>query len=165
MSIAQWPDKAWVKVFADDEVVRMGTYTPNVNEQFKRNASTLYGGLYVYLFINGALAGTERIRTLIYGDTAYSSALYTSSWTDLSDISNIATRWHGWVFTEFTSGHLNKNSTYYIGCEIDQYTRNGTTFYIGLKYDYPNPVYGSASTLFSSCPIAFKPYTYKARVA
>lgn len=163
MAFGPWPDKAFVKVFNDDEIIQMGSYTPNVNEQFNNNRKAQLGGFYLYLFKKGVLGGTERIRALVYGNSSYVTPIYTSSWFNLSDISNLDTNWHGWVLTQFVSGHLSKNLTYYVAAEIDNYTRNNTSFFIGMKYDYPNPVYGNASTVFTTQPIAFKPYTYKVR--
>lgn len=164
MALAQWPNTGYLKFFDTDERIRLGSYTPNVNEQFKRNANDELGGIYVYPLIKMTLAGTEKIKCHIYGDSSYSSAIYSSSWSVLStNISNITSSWHGWVLCEFASGNLNKNITYYIGCEISGYTRVSYTSYIGLKYDYPNPVIPNSSTDFTTYPVAFKVFSYKAR--
>lgn len=165
MSHAQWPNKSYVKVFETDEVIKMGSYLPNYNEFFKNNSSTLYGGVNLHIYFQGTLAGTERIRTHIYGDSNYSGILYSSSWTNLSIITAPGSYWMGWLFTEITSGTLNKNITYYLGAEIGNYTRNGFTLFVSLKFDYPNPVYGLHTDALSDKAYAFRPISYKARVA
>lgn len=157
MAIAQIPNIGYFKQFETNEIIQMGSMIPGVNEEL------LY--MRVYLYINGALAGTERIRMKIYGENTYSSALYTSAYSSLSSITNISTRWLGWIRLDFSKNNLNKNHTYFLGCEINNYTLNGVTFYVVLKMDYINPVFGNSSSSFDIQPFAFEPYTYKVRVA
>ena len=156
MSTLQFPNVGFMKIFETDEIIKIGSYTPNVNEQMKY--------IRILLYINGTLAGTEKIRIKIYGDNGYTSALYTSDYSSLSGITNISTRWRGWVRTDFARCHLSLNNTYYLGCEINSYTRNAMTLFIGALYDYPNPIYGNSSTAFNIQPISIQPFSYKAAV-
>lgn len=152
------PDKAYCQIFdADNEVIQLGTYQPGFNGQLKY--------IYVDIFIHGTMGGSERVRTHVYGDSLYSSAIASSDWFSLADLSFVDTYCHGFMQTVFSSQYqLDSSVTYYIGLEIDNYTRNSLTYFVGAKWDYPEPIYGNKTSLMANMPFRFLPLLYKSNV-
>ncbi len=161
MSVSQIAQQLVVKTFNTGEIIQMGS------AQLANNLELLYVRAYFFMKGVSSRGGSERIRIIIYGDSGYTSALYTSAWADvtLANISNLAdsVAWIGWIRTTFTRQNLNKNIIYYIGCEIGNYTRNADTFYCGLFYDFPYQIYGSTNTVFYTHNLGFQFFGYQDR--
>ncbi len=136
MAVGTYPKRALVKVFDDDEIVRCGRF------KFVNNFELNYiRGLFL---IMGAIPTTQRFRFLVYSNSAYTKLLYTGEWSDFADITiadRTKTSWRGFVRGDFNNEWISNQFSYYIACEIDGYTRNANTFYIGLLFDSPIPIH------------------------
>jgi len=147
MSIKDFPNERMIRYFETNEEVRMGS--------FKLLDHTELRYIGVLLIMVGNFT-TEKIRTKIYSSANYdpNSLLYTSDWQNLIVASN--TNWHGWLLTKFNGEMINKNLTYYLSCEINNYTRNLYSKYFSLCYDCPEPIYGGDPNVYLNNPLAFK---------
>jgi hypothetical protein len=152
MAFNEFADTLYCKTFDTDEIVRMGSF------QVAESLELQYIRLLIY--INGTIAGTERIRLRVYSDSGFSNVLYTSDYSSMSSITGLSTRFLGWVRFSFDREHINKNITYYLTAEIDNYTF-AEPFYIGAMYDFPHPIYDNSENLFYDHPIAFQLFGYK----
>ena len=155
MSVEQFPRDQFHKVFNTGEIIKCGSFLPNNDCELKY--------LMNYFYIGGAIAGTEKFRTIIYSDSNYTSALYTSAWSLFSDIPGRGNNWQGWVRSDFSRQHLKAAREYFLGIEISGYTRNAFTFFISAKFDFDNAVYPKGSTQFKDYPIATRFYFYEER--
>lgn len=158
MSIEQIPQQQFYKMFDADEILKCGSFTPDVDCEIKY--------LMHYFFIHGNIAGTEKFRSIIYssqnvGKPNYAGVVATSEWSDFADIEDRGEYWQGWIRATFDREHLKAGTEYWLAIEIDNYTPNGMTYYIAAKFDYDNSVYPKGSTSFTEYPIATRYYPYK----
>jgi hypothetical protein len=133
MSFNQFPARLDVRVLDTDETAKVGSFQTATDIELKY--------IRVKLYIQGTLGGTERMRAKVYGDADRTALLYTSAWSDLSDITGLSGTWLGWLRLDFSAEHLNKNIEYFLSIEIDNYTRNGDTFYVALGIDNIQKIY------------------------
>lgn len=157
MGFLDFAETQYIKTIDTGEQPRMGTFKVTQNSELKY--------MRVKPYIQGTLVGTEKIRLKIYSDTTFTSLLYTSSWSNLYEVvdenGDVATGdWLGIIRIDFNRENLNKNITYYVVAELTGYTRNADTFYIGLSYDFPFPIYDNGQSLYYNHPIAFEIFTY-----
>ncbi len=161
MSYQKFPATQYFKVFDTAEEVKMGSFTLASHLELKY-IRVLFG-----MFGVASRAGSERIRTKIYSDTEHSKILYTSDWSSvtLANVSTLADShsWTGWIRSEFSRYNLNKNITYYLSCQIDNYTRNADTYYCGLSHDFPHPIYDNSQNSFRYHPLAMQLFGYQER--
>lgn len=139
MSYLQFPKRMDVRVIASSAVTDLGSFQPIENLE-------LYA-MRVKLFIKGTTGGTERARIKIFGESTRGSALYTSSWSTLSSITTLAANWQGWLRFDFNKENINKDIAYFLGIEIENYTRNGETYYISYALDNIANVYAATGSL------------------
>src|SRR3990167_9130273 len=136
MAFEDLADEQFVSVFDSSGLLRMGSVNLLLNEEA--------GFWSAKVFIKNSIQNivTERIRLHIYSDAKYRNIIYSSNWRNLVDIETLdpLKDWIGWVRLDFNKENLNKDITYYIACEIDNYVY-AEPFYIGLMYDFPVPVY------------------------
>jgi len=159
MSIQKFPADRLIRIFGDDETVRMGSFKVAKNGDLQH--------IRVLTFIRGPMTGTQKIRVKIFSESSYTSLLYTSDWLTLSEISAIkyvasANGWYGWLRLDFDRKHLNKNNYYWLSCEIDNYTRNADTSFFSLVYDSPVSVYDNEEARAFDHPLSFLIYQYEA---
>lgn len=129
-----------VNVFDSNETIELGQFKPSVNGEL--------GNIRAELLVHGNFSSNERIRCKI-GQSSDDSAPYaTSEWVNVTsfDDSNGSNDWIGWVRFDFNRENINKNQTYYIWLETDNYTRVGDTNYIAVSFDYPYPTYADDSS-------------------
>ena len=159
MAYGQFNENLYLFAFDTDTTNHLGSFKTARNEELAHIRVNLC------VYNQAGLGGSERIRTIVYGDPKYSNALYTSDWADIADIDGLTDdhSWIGWVRTDFNRKNINKGITYYLSCQFDNYTRNGDTFYMGLFYDYPYPVYDAGEDLFFDNCLAFQIFGYAAR--
>lgn len=139
MAYGQFAKIKVVNVFDSDEDILLGSFKPAHNSELKHIRSEI--------LIHGNLSSSERFRIKI-GLTDDSTAAYaTSDWVLASafDDSSASKDWIGWVRFDFNRENINKNETYNVWLEIDNYTRNADTFYAGVIFDYPFPTYADDS--------------------
>lgn len=153
MAFKDFSEEQYIKTINTGETPRLGTF------------KVLTSGELVYmrvkLYINGLFGGSEQVRLKINSDTAYSSALYTSDWSEISEVVDendaaITGNWLGWIRIDFNNENINKNLTYYVSAEFANYTRNAGTFYLGLAYDFPYSIYDNSENLFYNHPLAME---------
>lgn len=124
------PSTAYIKTWDSDEVVKCGAI------DVQDNTNLLY--LRVLLYKHGTHGGTEQVRAKVYSDADYSKLMYTSEWADLADIDGLTSSpWWGWFRFTFARQALNKESTYYVALETQNYTRNADTYYLSHSLDWP----------------------------
>lgn len=160
MAFKDFASVQYVKTVDTSESPRMGS--------FSLASSGELGHIRTVLYINGTMSGTEQFRIRVCGDSACSSALATSDWMDLADITdengNIATGdWVGFVTADFNRENLNKDITYYTAIDFNNYTRNTETFYIGVCHDFPYPIADNSEDLFYNHPLVMAIFTHTER--
>lgn len=160
MAFKDFANVQYIKTIDTGEAPRMGTFQVAVNGELQY--------MRVKPYIKGTLSGTEKIRLKIYSDSAFSSLLYTSSWSNIYDVldedgSAVTGDWIGWIRVDFNRENINKNMAYYVVAELTGYTRNADDFYIGLAHDFPFPIYDNGESLFYNHPLAFEIFTYTER--
>lgn len=153
MAFADFAETQYVKTVDTGETPRLGAFSTAENGELKY--------MRVKLYIKGTLSGSEQIRLKIYGDSSFSSLLYTSSWSSISNVTDengaaVTGDWIGVIRTDFNNENINQNMTYYLEAEFANYTRNSDSFYIGLLYDFPFPVFDNNEPLFYNHPLAFE---------
>lgn len=144
----------WHRVFDDDELIRCGSIISSEHEELA----------YVrpYVYIHGAISGSEKIRVCIYSDYDYTSLLYASDWSNLSDIENISAYWQGFVRCDFHREHLFSGNEYFVAIEINDYSRSDFTFFVSVKFDFDNSIYPIAGKdQIFSYPLAMEFFTYR----
>lgn len=143
MAFQQFSEVQYVKVFDTDEEIKCGGFQVANNTELE--------AIRLGIFVEGTLSGSEQIRCNIYSNAGASKLLFRSAWSDLSDLeysngSTVTGDFIGVVRANFSRQNLNKNITYYATMELNNYTRNGDTFYISGVFDYPFPRYSSGSS-------------------
>lgn len=158
MAFKDFPANQYVKTFETNELVRMGSFQTNENGELKYIRALMY--------IRGNLAGNEQFRIRLFPTNLYETSIATSSWMSLSNIvdeNNIALlgNFVGMIRCDFNRENINKNNTYYVQAELQNYTANYPTFEIGLAYDFPGPRYAIGETKFYKANLAFEIFTYR----
>jgi hypothetical protein len=160
MSIYNFSEDKYIKTFDSGEEIRMGSFSLASGSQGP------LGNIRVFLYIQGfrSLAGSESLVLKIYTSTNYENALITSDTVLINDISfdtsDVAkTGWLGYLRFDFNDEQLNANLTYYPTITIANYTPNADSFYVGLAYDYPDPVYDNGGAFFYDQSIAMQIFT------
>lgn len=88
----------------------------------------------VVLYKHGAHAATARIRASLYADVDCTKKIATGDWFNINDITGISTYWLGRIGLTFpTQPWLKSGSTYYIGIESENYTRDAETHYLAFR--------------------------------
>lgn len=127
MAVKEFPSELYVKSLDTSEESEMG--------KFNITNTTEIRALNVSVYINGTLSGTEQMRVNIYNTN--DTLLMSSAWMDLSNITNISEYWLGRFQFDFTRKYLEANSDYVFKMEVQNYTRNADTFYLGYVLDWP----------------------------
>jgi hypothetical protein len=123
------PATAWIKTWDTGESVKCGATV------VQDHTNILY--LRILLYKHGTAGGSEQVRAKIYSDANYTKLMYTSAWASVADVPNMGTNWWGWFRLTFAREALNKNATYYVALETQNYTRNADTFYLSNSLDWP----------------------------
>jgi hypothetical protein len=129
MGFKDFPDELYAKTIDSSEKVKLGSLS------YANDSRLRYARLQ--LFLKGASITNEQFRINILSDYGKSNPIYSSEWTDLSDITNLATNWIGWVRFDFDDAFIDSDHTYYLELESQNYTRDADTFYIGVIAEYP----------------------------
>ena len=150
MSITQFPRDLYIKTADTSEEVQLGSFSPAANMELD--------SIKVWLHIKGTPGGSETIQIKIYGDSAYSNLVYTSTAHALSGITAID--FLGWIKCDFNRENLNKNTTYYPAVVLGNYTRNADTYYIGFVHDWPDGTYHTTTDI-NTAPLATQWFGYQ----
>lgn len=134
-----YPATEYWKVFETSEVVVGGGATFVNNAELAQVVVTLYK--------HGVAAGTERMRASLYHDFAATKLYAASDWVTLDDVWT-GDYWRGSeVPFDFDVPHIEAGQAYYIVFEMDGYTRNASTFFVALGFDWPLPFNDNAQAL------------------
>lgn len=150
MSFSQYADVQDFVVL-DSGLVQAGVIDLGEDTELRHILLTFYK--------TGTLVGSEQIRINLYSSDRYDSAFAQSDWMSISDISNLATNWLGWLRFDFGRIDLDKDETVYTEIETQNYTRVGDTFWMGVGLDWPvlvntfDPDFGA--------PVAIQMFGYK----
>jgi hypothetical protein len=162
MSLYEFSQDKYVKTFDTDEEIRMGS--------FKVQDSGFLGTIRANIFIQNVfdIVGTEVFQMNIYSDENYQTKLTESvevpiTVIDISPEIPLKTCYLGYLKFDFNQINLNKNYTHYCTVKISGYARTGA-YYIGLIYDYPDPVYDNSEPAFFDHPIAMQVFTYRGKL-
>lgn len=164
MSIYNFSEDKYIKTFDADEEVRLGSFS------LASGKSGPLGSIQVFMYIQDftALSGNETLTMKIYTSTNYSNVYITSDTALLSEITFNTSdptkeNFLGYLRFDFNEEWLNENFTYYPTVTVSNYTPNGDNFYIGLAYDFPDPIYDNSGTYFYNHPIAMQIFTKQQR--
>lgn len=142
MSILNFPESQQVELFENNGSIVLGGYAIDTEIELQH--------VNVMLYKHGGLVGTERVRVRVTSDLQGLRTIHASEWSDLSDSNNIndGDHWLGWIRTDFARQGMAKDVTRYLVLDIDNYTRNGDTYYIAAVKDYPFPIYSTTATSY-----------------
>lgn len=138
MAWLQFPRDLFVRVLETNESASMGGY--------QMGSSTEIDQILVWLNVEGTPGGSETMQVEVYGSLNTDVPLYTSDVVTMSDIDfdfdPDLGDWIGVVPFNFNRETLASGQTYYLSVKMDNYTRNGDTYYVGYVFDNPEPAYG-----------------------
>lgn len=164
MSIYNFSEDKYIKTFDAGEEIRLGGFS------LTSGKSGPLGVIRVFMYIQDftALSGSESMVMKIYTSTNYENVYATSDTALINDISFDTSdpskeNWLGYLKFDFNQEYLNENFNYYPTVTIANYTPNADAFYIGLAYDYPDPVYDNGGSYFYDQSIAMQIFTYQQR--
>lgn len=125
MAYTQFPDVLQIKTLDTSEEYNFANFSTANYYQELANA-------YIHVYVHGTEGGSEEIRVKIYSDSGLSSVIDTSNWAPLSLREAIGTYDLNTIRIDFNSKMLAPATTYYATVELQNYTRSGDTFYIGI---------------------------------
>lgn len=146
MSINQFSNQLYMQPLTDGETMKVGSFQVQSNMELTHIRTLLY--------FNNLIPVNQQIRFKVYADSLYSDLLYTSSWALLSQVP-CTSNWLGYVRIDFAGENLNKNLTYYVLCETQNYTYSVSS-YLALTYDFPFPVYDNTLPAFTDHPFVMQ---------
>lgn len=148
MSVRQFAKNQFVSIFDTNENQVASDFILDRNQTLKN--------IRAKIFIEGTLAGTEKMQCHISTASQTNGIFLSSNIISLSDISNFAANWLGWVRFDFIDHHLKSGDTYFAFLEMSGYTENEGTFSVGGIYDFPVPVYDNGAGQFIDHPLALQ---------
>lgn len=155
MSTQDFPASQYFSIFQTNEEAIVGSFT---------NITTELAHMQLTCFIkDGTGITTERFRVKIYADENKNALLYTSDWSNFSDISELpVANWRGLIRVNWNRENVNENTTYHWSIEMNNYTPTAS-FEIGFGYAWPWPRYGTtpAGSTFENFPIDMGLFGYK----
>jgi len=155
MAFQDFAADQYIKTVDTGEEIRVGSFQTIKNLELKYIRLTIY--------IDGAIPTNEQVRVNIYSDIGTTSKIFSSEWSNLSEINGVSSRWLGWVRTDFDRQNINKELIYYPTIELNNYTRVPGSYYIGFCYDFPFPIYDNSEDLFYNHPLQMQLFGYSNR--
>jgi len=152
MAFKDFANTLYINPFNTDDIIPMGNFDVETSIELQH--------IRVLAVIKGTIIGTEKIRLKVYGSEKSNKVLYTSEWSNISDISNLGQYWLGWLRCDFQRNPINANQGYHVKAEISGYNRT-IDFYIGLSYDWPWPIYDNGADKFYNQGLAMQIFGYK----
>jgi hypothetical protein len=132
MSFGALSNRLFFKTVDTAEIVHLGGFSTANDMQIK------YARMMI--FVKGITAATEQFRINILPVVGSGTAIATSDWFDLADITTLTANWVGFFRFDFNGEFIDATSDYYAQFETQNYTRNSDTAYIGLALDWPLPI-------------------------
>lgn len=145
MSILQFNDTLICKAMDSNETIYLGGIKPSANYRLK------YGLINIQK--SGTIGGSEGLRMNVHGSTDTTSIMASSDLVLISTIQNASNlnttgAWFGYVRFDFTSSIvMNSSNFYYFSLTANNYTRNGTTYFISVPYAFPENIYTAGITI------------------
>ena len=138
MSFGDIPSKMYFKTIDTGETPHLGTFA--LGEDMQLNYARLL------LFKKALTITTEQLRIVVLSSISagVGTAIATSDWFDIIDITNLATNWIGFIRFDFAGEFLESNSSYFVRLETANYTAVVDTSYLAVSLDWPNPINTSA---------------------
>ena len=153
MAYTQFPSELSVRLLETDDIAPLGGYKVLTAMSLENTVLSMY--------IHGALVGAEKFRLKIFPTNSATStaAMWTSEYSELSDITSPGSYWMGNVkFTFSTRPNLNPNLTYYFYIQAASYTKTVST-YVSFVLDWPYPVYTQLTSGQASAAMRLLGYT------
>ena len=126
MAFTQFPKNQVIKTIDTGEKPLIGSHVFPYDQELKN--------IRVVLLVWGTLAGSEQVRINLHSSDDLVTPYASTSWVSLSDL----TYNFGWVRFDFaTAININSDITYYAYAETNNYTRNGSTLYLGIARMHP----------------------------
>lgn len=113
--------------------------------QFTLSTGTELAHVRVAVYKHGTMGGSERGR-LVVTDVASGVDVATGHWMNINEIEAEGTYWIGWVRFDFDRFSM-PATDYRIGMELENYTRNGDTYYFSVILDQAPKVYTQSGAL------------------
>jgi hypothetical protein len=132
MSFGALSNRLFFRTVDTSEVVHLGGFSTTNDMQLK------YARMMI--FVKGITATNQQFRIVILPVSGVGTAIATSDWFDLVDITTLTANWVGFFRFDFNSEFIDATSDYYVQFETQNYTRTADTAYIGLALDWPNPI-------------------------
>lgn len=145
MSIYNFSRDQYVRIFGEDEVVKISTHGL---------PSCELGNMRVRVYSKGTNTGAK-IKLIIFPKDNTSTSVATS---DEVLITDLGTNFLGFVRFDFSKENISIGE-YDIYAKISSYTRNGDVDFFSLLYDFPIQIY-SDGTDFLLTPIAIEDFIY-----
>jgi len=150
MAFLQFPKVLLTKIFDTAEEVNLGSFKATDSQELEH--------IRVIIFRNGTAGGSETFTLKVYSSSDLTSAVATSDVVTYSTVTNNLS----WVRFDFNRENINKEITYFATLTPASYTRNADTFYFGVPFDFPDPIYGTFSgTNFTDHGIAMQIFGFK----
>ena len=153
MSFLNFSENLYVKEMDSNEETGLGGMSPLSNGELAH--------MRVLLYIRGTINGSETIKVNFYADKLNNNLLFSSSASNLSQITPSPNNFLGWVKVDFNRIPLNKNITYYPALQLQNYTRVGDTYVVGVAYDWPAPTYATGVNIVSNASYGFQVFMYQ----
>lgn len=150
MSFSQYADEQDFVVLGSDKVP-VGAINLSEDIEIKH--------VLITFFKTGTLVGSEQIRLNLHSSERYDSPFARSEWASISDISNLAASWLGWLRLDFDRIDLDKDEVIYAEIETQNYTRVGDTFWMGIGLEGSPLINGI--TPADGAPAALQIFGYK----
>lgn len=145
MSVFNFPENQFVRIFNENEKVKISTISINSCE---------IGNVRMKVFLKGNRS-SEKLK-LIFCPKGITTSLFES---DEVNLSSIAPNFYGLVRFDFQRNNIAQGE-YDIYAEVLSYSRNGNTDYVSLVYDFPVAIYDNSEQNFDGHPIALEVFKY-----
>jgi hypothetical protein len=124
MAYINFPEVLDIKSLDTSEAYQFASFTSTYPQEL--------GHIVCHLYVHGAEGGTEQARVSVYSDSGMSTLVDQSAWATLSERDAIGTYDLNSIRFDFNRKVLAADTIYYAKIELQNYTRNSDTFYIGI---------------------------------
>jgi hypothetical protein len=132
MAVGSFPEELYFRVLGDSPgELYLGSYVIGGSGEFYAAILSLY--------MQGTASGSEGLTLNVYSTFQRDNLLFSSDWSDVADIGSLGSNWFGKLRFLFDNqvAFANAAIEYHIFIESRNYIRNGNTFYIATKFDWP----------------------------
>lgn len=128
-----------IKTLDTGEIPHLGGFTMPADMELK------YIRMTVYIHNTAGLGGSEQMRLGLYSRSDLAGLVVNSDWASVGDWSSAVGTTNGsyqigLMRFDFNRQFLDSDSEYHLAVETNNYTRNGSTFYLATVCDWPDPI-------------------------